>query len=154
MAKDPFDFSDVFRDIEDKIDKYMKDGTTKETISRVIAGEVEDNVYAQYWPKEYIRRREAGGLSDYRNYEVDDIGPMAIMISNNTPGNAAYKPPESEGWDAGFINNIIEVGFGYHWTHSTIYAWEPYPRPFMEAAVNKYVDDYLLPDIHNLFFND
>ena len=154
MASDPFDFSDVFLELEDGIDKYMKDGTTKETISRVVAGEVQAHVYDLYWPSGYNRRREAGGLSDYRNYDVESIGPMALMVSNNTVGNSAYKPPASEGWDPGFINDFIELGVGYNWTQSAIYRWEPYPRPFMEEAINKYVDDYLLPDIHNVFFND
>ena len=154
MASDPFDFSDVFQDLEKNIDNYMKDDTTRETISRVIAEETKSRVYDLYWPSQYIRRREDGGLSDFRNYEVESIGPMALRVSNNTPGNSAYRPPASEGWDSGFINNIIEIGVGYNWTRSEIYKSEPNPRPFMEAAVNKYVDDYLLPDIHNIFFND
>lgn len=158
MASDPFDFSDVFADLENKIDAFMKDGTTKELASRTFASTAyredgNDLVYGLYTPSEYVRRGEDGGLADWKNYEVVNEGPMAISIINNTVGNSKYAPPASEGYDEGYINDIIESGHGYWWRESSIYR-SPLPRPFMDKACDKFVDDYLMPSIHKTFFDD
>ena len=158
MASDAFDFSDVFADIEKKIDAFMKDDATKELASRMFAETAyredgEDYVYSRYTPSEYVRRYTDGGLGDWRNYEVTETGPMEIEVSNNTVGNSFYQPPKSEGYDEGYINDIIENGVGYWWRKSYIYR-HPIPRPFMQKACDRFVDDYLLPSIHVTLFGD
>ena len=158
MASDPFDFSDVFQDLEKKIDAYMRDNTTREIASKVFAETAcredgNDLVYSLYSPGEYVRRGENGGLADWRNYETVNNGVMTITVYNNTVGNPNYAPPASEGYDEGFINDIIESGRGYWWRKSSIYR-SRLPRPFMDKACDKFVDDYLMPMIHSTFFND
>lgn len=176
MASDPFDFSDVFAEIEKGIDDFMKSEDTHEVASRMFADSTIDLVYAKYEPHgspKYTdpgypisRRFDRDGLQDWHNYHVLNIGKMNMTVINETKGNSAWasKGPSgrilgwayypSEGWDPGYINDIIEEGFGYHWRRSEIYLKQPYPRPFMEQACNKFVDDYLLPTIHSLFFDD
>ena len=168
MAKSAFDFTDVFQDIENKIDNFMKDDTTKEAASRIFAESTQGLVYDKYEPTLYdsvpeTRRYENDGLKDWHNYEVLNIGKMSMTIINETKGayhwaspgikGRIFGPYSSEGWDAGYINDIIESGIGYHWHASQIYI-ERIPRPFMEKALDKFVDDYLLPSIHDTFFND
>lgn len=155
MAKDAFDFSDVFRDIETKVDKFMRDKATHEVAQRMMAEMTYPLVYAKYpeSPTGYERRYEEGGLADYRNYEPENDGWMTLTIHNVTQGNARYH--NSDGWDPDFITDIsIEPGVGYHWRNSLIYRRMPYPRPFMEKALDHFVDDYLLDTIHNTFFDD
>lgn len=176
MASDPFDFSDVFQDLEKKIDDFMRDETTHEVASRMFADSTKDLVYAKYEPKgspKYTdpgypisRRYDQDGLMDWHNYHVLNIGKMNMTVINETKGNSAWASVgssgrilgwvyfPSEGWDPGYINDIIEEGVGYHWTRSEIYQRQPYPRPFMEKALDKFTDDYLLPSIHEAFFND
>lgn len=168
MAKDAFDFSDVFTDIENKIDNFMKDETTKEVASRTFAESTQELVYEKYTPATYdsvpeTRRYENDGLKDWHNYHVLNIGKMNMTVFNETKGayhwaspgikGRIFGPYFSEGWDAGYINDIIESGWGYHWRRSRIYQ-EHIPRPFMDQACDKFVDDYLLPTIHLLFFDD
>ena len=162
MASDPFDFSDVFTDLEDKIDKFMRDETTKEACAKVFAESTEELVYAKYTPwgdpryDEYgdgiSRRKENGGLKDWHNYHVLNIGKMNMTIINETMGNSLWNPewnPRAwSPWEPGYITDNIENGGPYYWNHV------PPPRPFMEKACDKFVDDYLLPSIHDIFFND
>lgn len=167
MAKDAFDFSDVFRDLEDKIDRHMRDDTTKEACARVFADSTEEFVYKKYTPNGFpryempergiYRRRENDGLQDWHNYHVLNIGKMNMTVINETKGNSfwnpAWNPMAWDPFDPGYITDIIESGHGYNWKNSEIYRSQ-LPRPFMEQACDKYVDDGLLRDIHVLFFDD
>lgn len=154
MASDPFDFSDVFADLENKIDEFMKSADTKELIAKMFAYETGEHVYALYDPTEYERRIGDDGLGDWRNYDVID-GPnkMSLIIANETKGNARYADMMGGNYDPGYITDIIESGAGYWWENSRIYK-ERTPRPFMDIAANKVMDDYILPSIHTLFFDD
>lgn len=157
MASNAFDFSDLFRQIENEIDDLMGEPSSKETLKMSAVMMVQKNVYPFYGTAEatdeeksrnpstsqkYIRRRSAGGLADTENYEVEK-DRLKLTITNNTPGNG-NQPGES--WTSGPINDIIESGHGYGWRHSQIYLDQP-PRPFMQDAVDYFVDDYLLPMI-------
>ena len=171
MASDPFDFSDVLAEIEKGIDDFMKNEDTHEVASRMFADSTIELVYKQYEPTVYdgpgypiSRRYDEGGLQDWRNYHVLNIGKMNMTVINETMGNWVWAPMTpftgrvvspypSEGWDAGYINDIIESGQGYHWTRSEIYK-NRIARPFMEEACNRFVDNYLLPTIHSIFFDD
>jgi len=152
MASDPFDFSDVFTDLENKIDGLMHEPMIHELAQRIFAESTDELVYALYTPGEYIRRGDNGGIGDYNNYEVINTGFMEMTVCNNTIGNETYA--NSQGWDPGYITDIIEGGFGYHWTRSQIYRMQPYPRPFMETACNRFVENSLMPMIHSRFFDD
>lgn len=109
-----------------------------------VAASTGELVYAKYTsPAEvpYMQRESAGGLADPNNYEVQE-GDLQLTIFNNTTGNAAYSG--SDGWDSGYINDIIESGSGYHWRNSEMYR-HPVARPFMEKAGDTFVDDILIP---------
>ncbi len=104
---------------------------------------VVENVYAAYEPTEYERRGDNYGLSDincYRTTTEQDLTGVILRLENLAYGNARYASwgrRPSQGWDPGKITNLIETGKGYHWTGSKIYRSMPYPRPFMEAALEK-----------------
>lgn len=161
MASDPFDFSDVFADLEKKIDGLMRSESMHKMLSLSCKDATWDLVYEKYVPTQYdepgyptSRRYDNGGLMDPDNYPVTNPDKMTMEVSNETKGNPYWRPPRSEGWDPGYINDIIENGVGYNWQDSDIYKMEPYPRPFMAEAVDMFTDRTLLPEIHNRFFND
>ena len=164
MAKDAFDFSDVFRDVENKIDTIMGKETTQKTLQLTASAMVYKNVYPYYGSteeseafgdkdpfkaKHYIRRLESGGLADPDNYEIHK-GHLTLTIINNTPGNGRQP---GERWTSGPINDIIEEGVGYGWRHSDIYMDQPAPRPFMQDTVDAFVDDFLIPLIEQECFS-
>ena len=163
MASDPFDFSDVFADLEKKIDGLMRSDNMHKMLSLSCKDATWDLVYEKYVPHgrwiwytkpEYpiSRRYDNDGLMDPGNYPVTNPDKMTMEVSNETKGNPYWD--WSEGWDPGYINDIIEKGVGYNWSDSEIYKHEPYPRPFMAKAVDMFTDRTLLPEIHNRFFND
>ena len=141
MAQDAFDFSDVFNDIENKINDFMSAGETKELLQRYVMRKANENVYGAYTPTQYERRYS---LLDTDTYEVT-TGRLSMSITSWARG---------EGLAGIGLTDVIESGVGYEWTHSQIYQWQPFPRPFMAQGVNDFVDDYLMPAIHNTFFND
>lgn len=160
MASDPFDFSDVFADLEKKIDGLMRSDIMHKMLSLSCKDSTWDLVYEKYHPTQYdapeypiSRRYDNNGLMDPDNYPVTNPGKMTMEVSNETKGNPYWRPPMSEGWDPGYINDIIESGDGYNWQGSLIYN-SNIPRPFMAEAVDMFTDRTLLPEIHNRFFND
>lgn len=92
----------------------------------------------------YQRRGSSGGMSDPKNYEIQE-GDLSLTVFNNTLGNSAYE--NSDGWDSGYINDIIETGEGYHWRKSEIYENQPWPRPFMEETGDRVVDQIIIPTV-------
>lgn len=144
MAKDPFDFSDVFRDIENKINDFMSSPDTQEVLKSYVAESADSNVYGAYTPqgKNPYKRRHT--LTDIDTYEVTS-GRLSMTITSQAIG---------QGFAGEGLTDIIEGGSGYEWENSAIYANQPYPRPWMEKGVNDFTDDYLLSTIHDTFFND
>ena len=141
----------TLNDIEKKIGEFMASNEAKVELQKTMAKSAESRVYPLYSPKQYVRRKDDGGLSDLLNYEVHTEG-TTMTVANNTTDNSEYS--DTSKWDIGFINDIIENGTGYHWRNSKIYKMRPYPRPFMESGVDDFVDTYLLPEIGNRFFDD
>lgn len=143
MAKDAFDFSDVFRDIENKINKFMSAEETKEILAAYIVKRARKDVYAAYTPhgKEPYERRYSFTKPD--TYEVT-TGRLSMTVESWANGSGM----------AGFgLTDVVESGIGYEWERSEIYDTQQ-PRPFMAESVNDFVDDYLLDAIHNTFFDD
>lgn len=163
MASDPFDFSDVFKDLENKIDEFMHFDTTHEAASRIFADSTGELVYGKYTPMgdpnydqpgyPVSRRIDKGGLGDWQNYYVSNPDKLTMTVTNETRGNTYWIGRAWDGVDGGYITDIIESGQGYLWQDSKIYH-DRTPRPFMEQACDKFVDDYLLPTIHSLYFDD
>lgn len=101
-------------------------------------------VYKGYTPKMYKRRKEAGGIADPANYEVTRKD-LTLTVTNETTGNSMYD--QTDGWDPGYITDIIESGSGYHWRGSEIYQNQPWPRPFMEETGDRFFDTVLAPTL-------
>ena len=124
-----------------------------ESVKQVESDEIEKEVYEQYSPTQYIRRKENEGLIDKNNMQVysneTDKG-INIEITNDTKGNENYKNHE-----VGFIDEIIEKGEGYTWENSEIANMQPYPRPFTEKTIenlqqNKQYIDVLKKEMQKL----
>ncbi len=141
MAKSAFDFSDVFNSIENGINKLMSSSESTELLAKYVEVSAAKNVYAWYGPTQYERRYS---FYDDDTYEVT-TGRLTMSITSWARG---------EGKAGIYLTDVIESGIGYEWTKSDIYAMQPYPRPFMEAGVNDFVDGFLLPAIHTKFFDD
>lgn len=149
MAKDPFDFSDVFTELENKINNFMSAPETQELLQRYVAKASDKNVYQKY---DSPARHKEGGHPYQRRYSLKDIdtyevtsGRLSMTITSHARG---------QGFAGEGLTDVIESGSGYEWENSAIYANQPYPRPWMEKGVNDFTDDYLLPTIHDTFFND
>lgn len=128
----------------------------------IFAQKAEDFVYAPYdavrETSGYIRREDGpGGIKNPDTYETKiDSDELTMTIISNLKGNPEYQ--YSEGWDPGFITDIIESGVGYHWKSygplpgSSIYttyeaAGNPLKRPWMEKSGDIFVDELLIPAI-------
>lgn len=115
----------------------------KKPIAVYMAASTQSKVYNAYHSSadaKYQRRGSNGGLADPDNYEVT-IDGMEMTVTNNTKGNPLYQ--NSDGWDEGYITDLIESGDGYHWKKSEIYQEMPWERPFMEESGDEFVDDVL-----------
>lgn len=151
MSELQMDLLAAIREIEGEIQTIMHHSI--DDFKDAVSQSVKDNVYAAYASnasEPYKRRKENGGLSDPDNYEVEE-GKLSLMLYNNTRGNEAYAPPNSEGWNPGYITDIIESGKGYKWKESEIFKQQPYKRPFMTIAQNNFIDDILLPRMEKHF---
>lgn len=106
----------------------------------------ENEVLGAYNPTVYERRGPGGGgIEDERSYEVTvDAQELTMTIESTATGNPLYE--KTDGWNPGYITDIIESGDGYNWKHSDIYL-ERLPRPWMEEAGNDFVDNLLMPMI-------
>ena len=142
MASDPFDFSDVFTEIENGINDFMNAETTKIVLQDKMVKSADANVYSYRSPATHPYQRR-GTMKQLENYEVIG-GRLSLTVINTATGSGM----------AGDLNDIIEQGVGYEWENSEIYRLQPYPRPFMQEGIDTFVDDYLLPSIHDIFFND
>lgn len=116
------------------IDLTLQAEVEKELTLGILAS-VGENVYGAYSPESYKRRFNDGGLFDEENYKswTEKSGDIyTLNIKNETKGNAAYSRSK-DGYDPGYITDIIETGQGYRWKRSEIYRTKQ-PRPFMEEA--------------------
>ena len=113
----------------------------------MFAAHAENDVLDAYVPTQYERRgKSGGGIEDERSYEVTvDVPNLSMTIESTATGNPRYEKG-TDGWDPGYITDIIESGDGYNWKHSDIYK-EKYPRPWMQEAGDDFVDNLLMPMI-------
>lgn len=135
----------ILSDIKNAIQGVLNE--TQDLFAITVAASTYANVYAKYTSQAevpYVQRMESGGLADKNNYEVV-VGTLESTIINNTTGNAAYANA-TDGYDDGYITDIVESGSGYRWRNSEIYN-NPIPRPFMEQGGDIYVDEILIPRI-------
>lgn len=108
----------------------------------MFAVHAENDVLDKYTPTQYERRGSGGGgIEDERSYEVTvNVPELMMTVESTATGNPEYE--KSDGWDPGYITDIIESGEGYNWKRSEIYK-EKLPRPWMEDAGNDFVDNLL-----------
>lgn len=101
----------------------------RETIVDIWLKVQAERVYGTYIPKEYVRRREDGGLADPDNIEFADVqsfkNSVNYVLENITIGN---------GWDdyvGRKINALIEGASGFAGDPATGMP----PRPYTEEAI-------------------
>ena len=115
-----------------EIEEYMKSHEIRnrvfrdEGIRQVLAHEmseaVHDVVYANYTPKSYQRRKDAGGLSSQANMYVTHveifIGDIVVFFENLTMGQRHDLPIYDEpidSLDGQFITDTIVEGIKNNW---------------------------------------
>lgn len=110
----------------------------------MFATHAENEVLDKYDNTVYERRgKSGGGIEDEKSYEITvDVPNLTMTIESTATGNPRYE--KTDGWDPGYITDIIESGEGYNWKHSVIFR-EQIPRPWMEEAGDDFVDN-VLPD--------
>ena len=92
------------------------------------------DVYAKYRPSRsprgYVRRKNHGGLSDPRNFNIQIYreGDKVIgYVRNMTHGvGKAY-----------MLDEVIVEGDMYDWTTSAIYKMQPFPRDFYKGTIER-----------------
>lgn len=136
------EFEDIINEVKASIQRELHGVITdfKEQMAKAAGEAVSGYISAAREP--YQRRGSSGGMSDVKNYPVTE-SELSLKIENITQGNPAYS--DSDGWDGGYINDIIESGEGYHWKKSELYRNQPWPRPFMEETGDRFVDTVIIP---------
>lgn len=101
-----------------------------------------NDVLEKYDATQYERRGSGGGgIEDEKSYEVTvNVPELTMTIESTATGNPRYE--KTDGYDPGYITDIIESGEGYNWKRSVIYK-EKLPRPWMEEAGDDFVDNLL-----------
>jgi len=98
-----------------------------DTLTQHVLESVRQNVYDVYEPKEYVRRKQNGGLLDRENYHATAFDNV-LALTNATRDNGYSREQDRE------IVDVVESGKGYDW-------YSPGPRPFMEEALQKGITD-------------
>lgn len=135
MAKDAFDFSDIFSDIQKKIGDVMQSSEAESKAREIMALAAEEGVYSKYQPTEYVRRHTMDNPSSYRVEASDNT----ITIENVATESDVF--------------NVVESGVGYTWEHSRIYGMQPFPRPYSQNGIDQFVDLWLMPEIERKVFS-
>lgn len=131
----------VFDDLE-SLWKYAKKEITKtmkvevvDEIKNIEQEVIQEVVLDAYSPSMYTRRSEESngedGLISKNNmtpHFAESNNSIFVDVTNDTKGNSKYEDSTS-----GYIDEIIEYGDGYSWTHSRI-AKSKLPRPFTEVT--------------------
>ena len=111
----------------------------REEVSTIVIAEAEasaqENVYDAYDPDKYIRRES---LLDDESY-TSVVNGNELTLYAHVDGNPMYRG--TDGWDPGDITEIIERGYRYHWKNSRIFKGQPYPRPWMDKAIENGLAD-------------
>lgn len=98
--------------------------------SQEILSAVQTEVYEEYTPKIYERRRDDGGLYDPENITFElDAAEMQLTVRNEAPR-------ETGNYDSGFVAEIVESGKGYIWPPKGVGA-----RPFHSVAEESLISD-------------
>lgn len=129
-------------DVNDVVHNDMRDG-----IAVAMVDSARTRVYGVYNPTYYKRRWT---LTDPSHYVFHTDGDMSIEVESPIVGNSNYAPPVSEGWNPGYISNIIESGDGYPWFSGNNRGNGIFPvsaegfsmgqRPYMTEGMKDYVD--------------
>ena len=117
------------------ISAYMN-ANFMELCKDILSTSVNVYVYPEsiYSPSSYVRRKNAGGLSDKREYEIEeDPNPWSSVHTISISDNRREA-------------NVVNSGSGYTWTRSRIYRMQPFPRPYFaqaEKAISELLDDLM-----------
>lgn len=138
--------AELYKDVEDSL-VHIKINDITPTMIQAIE-EVVYDAHTYEGKYGYKRRREAGGLIDPDNIQMefkptDSLHNIEVVIRNMTKGNRDYYGSVYD-WDKSYtfeIDRIIIEGKGYSWTNSRFYN-QIIPRDFYEAT-RKEVETYL-----------
>lgn len=125
----------IMNQFYDDLYKVLNSNECKKYFFELMTQSIEEEVYDQYTPTQYERRREDGGLIDERNYNYS--------VKFNKDGITVYMKNITRGVGRAFmIDEGIVTGKGfYDWTESAIYKRQQaggFPRDFytyMEVLV-------------------
>lgn len=117
-------------DVNDVVHNDMRDG-----IAVAMVDSARTRVYDAYSPKKYERRWTLTDPAHYRFFPMN----MGIEVESPIQGNPTYAPPNSSGWNPGYISHIIESGDGYPWLRQGSDVTAIGPRPFLTEGMKDYV---------------
>lgn len=105
----------IMNQFYDDLYKVLNSNECKKYFFELMTQSIEEEVYDQYTPTQYERRREDGGLIDERNYNYS--------VKFNKDGITVYMKNITRGVGRAFmIDEGIVTGKGfYDWTESAIY---------------------------------
>ena len=120
---------DLTRYVQDNINEVLEDEVL-DAVRTVMLRHVEADVYDKYSPREYVRRREDGGLSDPDNI-VSDLASDGVVWIGNSAEFSQNPPSDNYGWE---LSGLVEFGDGwdgYYYEYQI--SGRPYmqPRPFI-----------------------
>lgn len=128
-------FDEVYRMVVKQLQNDLKsasDNELKEEMMNAMRDSVYKRVYSAYTPTQYIRRAEKNGLADTSKYITKVYkygGAVTTKLTLDFTDN---------GKD---IVSIVENGTGYDWVNSEIYKMQPYPRQFVDEAIEDILND-------------
>lgn len=120
---------DLTRYVQDNINEVLEDEVLN-AVRTAMLRHVEADVYDKYSPREYVRRREDGGLSDPDNI-VSDLASDGVVWIGNSAEFSQDPPSDNYGWE---LSGLIEFGDGwdeYYYEHPKPNAAFLKPRPFI-----------------------
>lgn len=138
-------FSGFERDIA-ALEKQVRDAfrasrqTMADDMRLCLQDHVENDVYDQFWPIEYVRRRDHGGLADMQAsatvYSDERDGGMNLALryqpSGAEDGEGNEIDPHVDGDD--LVKRIEKRNPDYNWTR------KPPKRPFFSNFVQEMID--------------
>ncbi|KOS61431.1 hypothetical protein FJQ98_16720 [Lysinibacillus agricola] len=129
----------------DIISTVFKDKNIEKVLASVMSKAVQDVVYRQYVPVEYLRRGNDGGLSDVRNMKITkveiDNGKVRVLFENLTLGQGHFSPIYEHDYDSlrgQFITDTIVDGLDENWYRTG--KWSE-SRDFVKKTIESIMDN-------------
>ena len=119
---------DIYNKVKQQTQQVLNNEVS-DKIKEIEHKHVISDVYAQYSPTMYQRKKDNYGLSDESNMLTKQYGEIGIEISNDT----YHDNLKSMGGN--YVADVVESGVGYEYAGYG-YPYEE-PRPFQEKTVEE-----------------